>query len=75
MDGIYKEKPAVANLGIMLFYNALEAQDCTCTQIEWVPPYKQSEEIDELLDECKEEGLPWISSRKSRKPTRKRPRV
>ncbi|MCI5848105.1 MAG: hypothetical protein SOZ54_08730 [Candidatus Limiplasma sp.] len=51
MDGIYKEKPAVANLGIMLFYNALEAQDCTCTQIEWVPPYKQSEEIDELLDE------------------------
>lgn len=50
MDGIYKKKPSVANLGIMLFYNALEAQDCNCTQIEWVPPYKQSDEIDGLLD-------------------------
>ena len=26
MEGIYKEKPAVANLGIRLFYDALEAQ-------------------------------------------------
>jgi hypothetical protein len=34
--GIYKDKPAVANLGIMLFYQA---------------EYKQSEEIGELLDE------------------------
>ena len=51
MEGIYKEKPAVANLGIRLFYDALEAQDGECTQIEWMPPYKQTEEIDELLDE------------------------
>lgn len=51
MDGIYKEKPAVANLGIMMFYNALVAQDCECTQIEWTLPYKQPEEIEELLDE------------------------
>ena len=51
MEGIYKEKPAVANLGIRLFYDALEAQDCECTQIDWMPPYKQTEEIDELLDE------------------------
>ena len=50
-DGIYKAKPRVANLGIMLFYNALEQQDCKCTQIEWTPPFKQSEEMEELLDE------------------------
>lgn len=51
MDGIYKEKPAVANLGIMLFYKSMEKQDVKCTQIEWTPPFKQSEEIEELLDE------------------------
>ena len=49
--GIYKKKPAVANLGIMLFYQALENQGCKCTQIEWVPEYEKSEEIEELLDE------------------------
>ena len=48
---IYKEKPAVANLGIMLFYQALENQGCRCTQIEWIPEYEKSEEIEELLDE------------------------
>ena len=51
MEGIYKHKPRVANLGILLFYKALEAQNCDCTQIEWTPPYKQPEEIEELLDE------------------------
>lgn len=51
MEGIYKEKPAVANLGIQIFYDALVAQGCKCTQIEWTPPVKQSEEIEELLDE------------------------
>lgn len=51
MDGIYKEKPAVANLGIMLFYDALVKQGCECTQIQWTPPFKQEKEIDELLDE------------------------
>ena len=35
MEGIYKEKPAVANLGIQLFYQALVDQDCRCVQIEW----------------------------------------
>ena len=50
-EGIYKEKPAVANLGIRLFYEALEKQGCACTQIDWTPPYRQPEEIDELLDE------------------------
>ena len=28
MEGIYKKKPAVANLGIRLFYDALEKQGC-----------------------------------------------
>lgn len=51
MEGIYKQKPRVANLGILLFYKALEAHNCDCTQIEWTPPYKQPEEIEELLDE------------------------
>ena len=49
--GIYKEKPAVANLGIALFYQALVNQGCECTQIEWTPPVKQSEEIEQLLDD------------------------
>lgn len=50
-QGIYKEKPAVANLGIALFYQALVKQGCECVQIEWTPPVKQSEEIERLLDE------------------------
>ena len=49
--GVYQEKPAVANLGIMLFYEALEQQQCECTQISWIPAYKQSEETEALLDE------------------------
>ena len=49
--GIYQEKPAVANLGIMLFYQALVDQKCKCTQINWVPEYEQSEELEALLDE------------------------
>lgn len=51
MDGIYKEKLAVANLGIIMFYKALDSQGCKCTQIRWIPPYNQTEEIGELLDE------------------------
>ena len=51
MEGIYKQKPRVANLGIQLFYKALEAQNCDCTQIEWTRPYQQPKEIEELLDE------------------------
>jgi len=51
MEGIYTEKPRVANLGIWMFYQSLENQDCQCAQIEWTPPYQQPEEIEELLDE------------------------
>ena len=51
VKGIYKDKPSVANIGIMLFYQALVDQKCECTQINWVPEYKQSEEIEDLLDE------------------------
>ena len=50
-EGIYKKKPAVANLGIMIFYDALVAQGCECTQIEWQPPVKQSQEIEDLLSD------------------------
>lgn len=49
--GIYKEKPSVANLGIMIFYDGLVSQGVTSTQIEWTPPVKQSEEIENLLDD------------------------
>ncbi len=51
VENIYQDKPSVANLGIMLFYEALEAQGCECTQLQWMPPYQQSEEMDDLLDE------------------------
>jgi|GEM_PF-291987 hypothetical protein len=46
-----KEIPSVANLGIMMFYDALVTQGSKCVQVEWVPPVKQSAEITELLDE------------------------
>ena len=49
--GIYHRKPAVVNLGIQMFYRALEDQDCKCPQIQWMPEYQQSEEIESLLDE------------------------
>lgn len=48
---IPKEKPSVANLGIKLFFDSLAAQQTRCVQIEWVPPIKQSAEIEQLLDE------------------------
>lgn len=51
MMQIYQDKPAVANLGIMLFYEALAKQGCECTQIDWTPPCQQPKEIEELLDE------------------------
>ena len=81
MEGIYKQKPRVANLGILLFYKALEAQNCDCTQIEWTPPYKQPEEIEELLDEfllsvaygrednAKGGSRRWTSGKELRRPT------
>ena len=31
--GIYHRKPAVVNLGIQMFYRALEDQNCKCAQI------------------------------------------
>lgn len=46
-----KEKPKVVNLGIETFYAALVAQSVECAQIEWRPPVKQPEEIEELLDQ------------------------
>lgn len=51
MDGIYEEKPSIANIGIRFFYDALVTQDCECTQIEWMPPIVTSTEIEELLDD------------------------
>ncbi|MGI6634650.1 MAG: hypothetical protein ACOX55_04785 [Christensenellales bacterium] len=51
MKGIYQEKPKIANLGIWIFYQSLENQDCECTQIEWTPPYSQDKDIEALLDE------------------------
>lgn len=44
------KKPRVINIGIQNFFSALEAQEVKCTQIQWVPPFKQDEEIEELLD-------------------------
>lgn len=46
-----KEKPSVANLGIKIFYDSMVAQGTKCVQIEWVPPFKKSAEIEQLLDE------------------------
>jgi len=43
-------KPRVVNLGIESFYGALLEQDADCLQVEWEPPAKQDEEIENLLD-------------------------
>lgn len=51
LKSLPKGKPSVANLGIKIFYDSLVAQDVKCTQIEWAPPFKQSVEIAQLLDE------------------------
>ena len=48
---IPKSKPSVANIGIKIFYDSMAAQGGKCAQIEWVPPFKQSAEIEQLLDE------------------------
>lgn len=48
---IPKGKPSVANLGIKIFYDSMAMQGTKCVQIEWVPPFKQSDEIEQLLDE------------------------
>lgn len=45
------QKPRVANLGIQTFYEALLEQGVECVQIEWTPPVKQSEEMENLLDQ------------------------
>ena len=50
-SAVYPEKPKVANLGIQLFFKALEDQGCECVQIDWIPGYERSEEIDAMLDE------------------------
>lgn len=49
--GIYVKKPAVANLGILMFYQALSDQKCKCTQLNWTPDYETESDIKELLDE------------------------
>lgn len=51
VNGVYTQKPSVANLGIFLFYDALEAQGAECTQLHWTPPFQQDKETEELLDE------------------------
>jgi len=46
-----KNKPSVANLGIKIFYDSMVAQGTKCIQLEWIPPFRQSAEIQALLDE------------------------
>lgn len=50
MKGIYKNKPSIANLGIMRFYEALINQGVHCTQIEWMPPFQQKKDIQDILN-------------------------
>ncbi len=50
MEGIYKNKPSVANIGIMIFYNSMKDQGCETVQIDWLPPYKQPDDIEKLLE-------------------------
>ena len=45
-----KEKPAVINIGLQRFYDALTAQDVKAVQLEWRPPYKGNDKVKKLLD-------------------------
>lgn len=45
-----EHKLKVINIGIPRFYDALVAQNVKSTQLDWRPPFKQSEEIQNLLD-------------------------
>ena len=46
-----KNKPSVANVGIKIFYDSLAAQGAKCIQIEWIPPFKPADDIQQLLKE------------------------
>ena len=46
-----KNKPSVANIGIKIFYDSMVAQGTKSIQLDWVPPFRQSDEIKQLLDE------------------------
>lgn len=41
----------VVNIGLSMFYEALRAQDVDAISLEWRPPFRQSEEIQSLLDD------------------------
>ncbi len=41
----------VINIGLQSFYDALQAQGVKAVQLDWRPPVKQSEEINNLLDD------------------------
>ena len=43
-------KLRIVNIGISSFYDALCAQDCEATQIDWHPPVKISEDMARMLD-------------------------
>lgn len=45
-----EHKLKVVNIGLTRFYDALVAQDVKSAQLDWRPPFRQSEEIQNLLD-------------------------
>ncbi len=44
------QKPRIVNLGIQTFYDALLSQGVDCVQVQWQPPARLSEEMEELLE-------------------------
>ncbi len=44
------KRPAVINIGLQRFCDALAAQKVRAVQLDWRPPYKGSDEIGRLLD-------------------------
>lgn len=45
-----KEKLRVVNVGLTSFYDALKAQDCKATQIDWRPPVKLDAALSALVE-------------------------
>jgi len=52
-----KEKLRVLNVGLNLFYEALQAQDCKVAQVDWKVPVKHTAQMQDIIDKMRESPL------------------
>lgn len=51
------KKWRVINIGIPLFFEALQYQDCEAVQIDWRTPVRRSGRLEELLERINAKGI------------------